>query len=140
MRPGAAQEVRNVSARVSRRARRTRGRIGRAWAFAYFLLGLQVFTLAVGRHGDEALQYLALLAFSLFLYVLRHEPNVAKVAGVVVFFTGARMLALGEVGLAWLAVALAALAGLVVALLPEWPQPTPWLRSVRARPPDESRG
>ncbi|MGO1050609.1 hypothetical protein [Crossiella sp. CA198] len=128
-----------MSARVGRRARRTRRRIGRAWAFAYFLLGLQVFTLALGTHGDAALQYLALLAFSLFLYVLRHEPNVAKVAGVVVFFAGARMLALDESHAGWL-VGLAALAGLTVALVPTWPQPTPWARSAGARGPDESQG
>lgn len=139
MRSGLAQQDRTVSERVTRRARRTRGRISRAWAFAYFLLGLQVFTLALGEHGDSALQYLALLAFSLFLYVLRHEPNVAKVAGVVVFFTGARMLALGEGHTAWL-IALATLAGLTVALVPNWPEPTPWVRPARARRPDESQG
>ncbi|MBP2475897.1 hypothetical protein JOF53_004769 [Crossiella equi] len=125
--------------RVRRRARRTSGRVGRAWAFAYFLLGLQVFSLALGTHGDDALKYLALLGFSLFLYVLRHEPNLAKVAGVVVFFTGARMIALGEGAQNWL-VGLAAIVGLVVALLPSWPQPEPWVRSVRAPAPDESKG
>lgn len=125
MRP-AVKEKPGVTQRWSDRLGRTRSRVDKIWSFAYFVFGLQVFSLTWASDPDTVSRYLTMLGFGLLIYVFRHGPNFAKVVGVVVFLAGAQM-SMVTYGLMTWVVSLAALVGLIVALTPAWPQSHPWL-------------